>query len=173
MFFEQTRMDHPGEEIPGPWIITDGRGKTVFTLFQEEDAGEEDRREGENHRGRETPAAGLKAAPAGLPASRAVPASAPGGPPSSPSGFLAIAESIDRVNLHWCHDGEDLEGFIVQRREEGGEFLIIDTLPGWAWDYIDEEGLLPGRWYEYRVGAYNEQGVSAYTPVAPVRYPAG
>jgi fibronectin type 3 domain-containing protein len=89
--------------------------------------------------------------------------------PAKP-GINAEAVSPTRVDLSFSDNSDNEEGFILQRKTDGNEFMTIDTLGMDTIDYSDT-GLDPLTMYSYRVAAYNETGNSNWSStVTPPLY---
>ena len=82
-------------------------------------------------------------------------------PPAVPSGLAAVAateESGAFIDLSWQPDTEaDLAGYIVYRREAGGDWKRITAKPSIAPAWHDAE-VQPGHSYRYAVSAIDQSG---------------
>ena len=81
----------------------------------------------------------------------------------APTGLTAMAVSSFRIELGWRDNSSNETGFKVQRRLEGsGEWAEAGTTAANATTYSDM-GLLPATAYRYRVQAFNDTAVSAFS----------
>ena len=81
----------------------------------------------------------------------------------APTGLTAMAVSSFRIELAWRDNSSNETGFKVQRRLEGsGEWAEAGTTAANATTYSDM-GLLPATAYRYRVQAFNDTAVSAFS----------
>ena len=94
-----------------------------------------------------------------------------GTPPSAPSDLAAEATSPTEVSLSWTDNSDNEDGFKIERKQEGGTFSVIATLPPNTTTYTDT-GLTPDTTYTYRVRAYNSFGYSDYSNEAEVTTPS-
>lgn len=90
--------------------------------------------------------------------------------PLAPSSLQATAPMDSTIQLNWTDNATDELGFIIERREIGGFFAVIDTLATDSTLYTDP-GLKPSRQYYYRVAAYNAFGNSDYSNIDSARTP--
>lgn len=79
-------------------------------------------------------------------------------PPPAPEGLVALAES-GRIRLSWrASQAEDVAGYHVYRRGEGGVEMVRQTLaPGAETSFLDT-GLEAGRTFAYQVRAVDQKG---------------
>ena len=80
-------------------------------------------------------------------------------PANAPANLTAVAVSQNSINLSWTDMSSDESGFSVERKESGGNFLVIGTV-GANVTTFSVTGLLPGQEYCYRVRAQNVSGAS-------------
>jgi hypothetical protein len=85
--------------------------------------------------------------------------------PVAPSGLSATSVSDDGVDLAWTDNAADETGFVVERSEQEGSWLVAAELGAGASAFADA-GLQPGTTYAYRVRAVNAAGGSAWSNVA-------
>jgi len=82
--------------------------------------------------------------------------------PVSPSGLSAFKVSETEVELNWSDQSDDEEGFTVERKGQGGDYMEIARVDFDTTGYSDTD--LAGKSsYTYRVRAYNSYGDSAYS----------
>ena len=75
---------------------------------------------------------------------------------------LAITASTVALDLMWSDNSDNELGFYLERSEDGGSFIPIDTVDANTTSYSDT-GLVVGVVYNYRVQAYGEYSVSEYS----------
>jgi FtsP/CotA-like multicopper oxidase with cupredoxin domain/fibronectin type 3 domain-containing protein len=88
-------------------------------------------------------------------------------PPAAPSNLTAVADAVPQVTLAWTDNATDETSFIVQRSDNGGAYVTIDTRPADSTTYVDTTVAL-GNLYAYQVAASNANGTSAYAGPADV-----
>jgi len=69
------------------------------------------------------------------------------------------------TTLTWQDNSDNEDGFNIERREFGGDFIVIGQVGADEPTYIDRD-TEEGGFYEYRVNAYNAFGSSGYTNIA-------
>ena len=79
--------------------------------------------------------------------------------PKPPSELVATALSPTSIELRWKDDSDNEEGFKVERRIQGGDFIQIAQVPADTTSFIDSN-LTPTTTYCYRVMAFNAAGDS-------------
>jgi len=82
--------------------------------------------------------------------------------PVAPSGLSASTVSETEVELNWLDNSADEEGFTVERKAQGDNYIEIARVDPDTTGYSDTdlEGEIP---YTYRVRAYNSYGNSGYS----------
>ncbi|MCS7202049.1 MAG: fibronectin type III domain-containing protein [Dictyoglomus sp.] len=88
-------------------------------------------------------------------------------PPVAPSNLVATALSATEVNLEWKDNSNNEEGFKIERKKEGEDWIEIKIVSANVTSYIDT-GLTPKTKYFYRIKAFNSAGSSAYSNEAEV-----
>jgi hypothetical protein len=102
-------------------------------------------------------------------ASVTIPVPPPTQPPAAATSLSAAAVSSSQINLSWSHDGQIVDGFVVERSMDGiSNWQTIATTAKTARTYSDA-GLAADTQYFYRVSAFNVVGSSAATAVASAR----
>jgi hypothetical protein len=87
-------------------------------------------------------------------------------PPETPVGLYVESTTEDSVTLSWIDITTDEIGYRVERAPTSvGPFAMVATL-GPDTETYTQTGLDAGRYYHYRVCAYNADGDSQYTGVA-------
>jgi hypothetical protein len=81
------------------------------------------------------------------------------GAPKAPVELAAERASDTSATLAWADTAWNETGMVVERREAGGAFAPLTTLPAETVAFNDT-GLIPSRSYEYRVRASNADGQS-------------
>lgn len=82
--------------------------------------------------------------------------------PNSPTNLLAQAISKSEISLTWKDNSDNEDGFIIERKEEGGVYVTITTLPKDSIKYTDKN-LVSDKTYYYRIKSYNSFGESNYS----------
>lgn len=83
---------------------------------------------------------------------------------AAPSGLRASGQSEDEILLIWAAD-ELAGGFRIERRQEGGDFEEIASVPAAARSFTDS-GLPGDTVFQYQVRAEGIDGLSAYSGIA-------
>jgi titin len=82
--------------------------------------------------------------------------------PNAPTNLLGEAVSKSEISLTWKDNSDNEDGFILERKEEGGIYITISTLPKDSNKYVDKN-LVPDKTYYYRIKAFNSFGESNYS----------
>ncbi len=78
-------------------------------------------------------------------------------PPPAPAELVALAEA-GRVRLVWRpSEAEDVAGYVVYRRADGGQFERVTPQPVVSAEYVDT-AVAAGKTYVYRVTAIDQTG---------------
>ncbi|MGC8943569.1 MAG: fibronectin type III domain-containing protein [Caldisericia bacterium] len=93
-----------------------------------------------------------------------------GNKPNAPSNLFGEAISKSEISLSWKDNSDNEDGFILERKEEGGSYDIITTLPKDTNKYSDKN-LIPDKTYYYRVKAFNSYGESDYSNELKIKTP--
>ena len=88
--------------------------------------------------------------------------------PNAPTNLFGEAISSTQISLSWKDNSDNEDGFILERKEEGGTYQIINTLPKDTNKYTDKN-LIPDKTYYYRVKAFNSSGESDYSNEVKVK----
>ena len=96
----------------------------------------------------------------------------PAGVPTAPTGLTGTAASKSQVRLAWTDASTNESGFRVERCRGGSctDFATVASLPAGSAAHTDS-GLRAGTTYRYRVLAWNDAGVSAYSNTVTVKTP--
>ena len=95
---------------------------------------------------------------------------------ATPTGPLAPAnlDALDTgflVQLTWQDLSSDEQGFRIYRQNNGGGFVVLQTL-GANFTSAQDAGVVVGHIYDYYVTAYNASGESAASNVVTLVYGA-
>jgi subtilisin family serine protease len=77
-----------------------------------------------------------------------------------PYNLKLDAVSLTQVNLTWSDVATDAENYLIERKEEGGDYIRLSTLGSHVNSYIDNSGFKAGTKYFYRVRVSNWIGES-------------
>ncbi len=91
--------------------------------------------------------------------------------PKTPTGLNASFISDGAVKLTWIDNSNNEEGYKIERKATGGNYVQIATVLKGNTAYTDD-GLLFSTTYLYRVTAYNVLGTSEYSDTATYDTPA-
>ena len=84
--------------------------------------------------------------------------------------FAASMASAAGFDINWTDNSNAEDGFIVERSSDGVTFTEVGRTVTDATTYNDET-VLEGQTYYYRVKAYNSEIESSYTEVSQATYP--
>ena len=96
------------------------------------------------------------------------------GPPAAPTSLTATASpGTGVIGLAWSDNSTNEVGFQIERciGPSCTNFAEIGQTIADATMYQDTNGTSGGRWYRYRVRAFNAQGDSAYSNIARTKAP--
>jgi hypothetical protein len=68
-----------------------------------------------------------------------------------------------RVNVRWTDRSQDEDGYVVDRAQDQGPFVVRDVLPAGSTTFIDTAVIAHSE-YVYRVKAFNQYSSSPYSP---------
>jgi hypothetical protein len=85
--------------------------------------------------------------------------------PDRPKDLTATAVSQTQIDLTWMDNGDDEEGFKIERSPDGLAWTRIAIIGANVTDYSDS-GLICNTTYYYRVHAYSAGGESDYSHIA-------
>lgn len=89
-----------------------------------------------------------------------------------PAALNAQVLSNTGVALDWTDNATGEDGFRIERKEAGGQFLEIASVTKNQTSYTDA-GLVSGKTYTYRVRAFNALASSGYSNEASATLPGG
>jgi hypothetical protein len=87
-----------------------------------------------------------------------------GEPPQDPVNFRINGRTATSLSLAWRDNSTNEQGFTIQRRRPGNAFATVRTTGPNASSWRNT-GLRKSTTYEYRMRAFNADGVSAWTAV--------
>ncbi len=90
--------------------------------------------------------------------------------PAAPGNLAASALSGTTVRLTWTDNSNNETAFLIERRAGGGSYQQIASRGAGATSY-DDNGVLSGTTYTYRVRASNSAGASDYSNTASATTP--
>ena len=82
--------------------------------------------------------------------------------PADPSNLIATSPSTATIALSWKDNSINEESFVLQRSEDGINWVGINTLVANTTSNNNRYGILSGRTYFYRIRARNSVGYSAF-----------
>ena len=82
--------------------------------------------------------------------------------PSAPTNLSGTAVSSSEIDLTWSDNSDNEEGFKIERKEEGGSYSEVASLPSDTTTYKDT-GLSADTTYYYRIKAFNNKGESNHS----------
>ena len=88
-------------------------------------------------------------------------------PPAAPSDLGVVSSTTTLVSLSWVDQSDNEDGFVIERKLEGGVYELVADLPSGTTQF-DDSGVSFGQTYVYRVYAYNGEGDSGYSNEAMV-----
>ena len=80
--------------------------------------------------------------------------------PEAPTALAAASNGTSQIDLSWSDNAINEDGFILERKLDGGAFATVDSVGANLTAYADS-GLSPNSTYTYRLVAFNNQGNSA------------
>ncbi len=90
----------------------------------------------------------------------------PTDPPGAPLNLQVTAATSSSLTLSWEHDGDDEQGFDLQRSPAGAGSWTDLPGPAAASTGYTDTGLEPDTAYDYRIRAWNAAGASAWSNIA-------
>ena len=94
-------------------------------------------------------------------------------PEPSPYSLNAVLISSSQARLAWQYSGTTNDGFVIQRKAGSGEYADYATFQGPAVRTFQDNGIVPGTTYTYRVCAYTGTTRSAWSNEASVSSACG
>jgi len=88
--------------------------------------------------------------------------------PNAPTNLFGEAISKSEITLSWKDNSDNEDGFILERKEEGGTYSPITTIQKDTNKYSDKN-LLPDKVYYYRIKSFNSYGESDYSNEVKVK----
>lgn len=80
-----------------------------------------------------------------------------------PNNLSATTISTTEINLTWSYDGNNANGFKLERKKGSEEFAEITSISGTSTTTYADTGLQSATNYTYRVRAYNTQSLSLFS----------
>ncbi len=88
--------------------------------------------------------------------------------PNAPTNLFGQAISKSEITLSWKDNSDNEDGFILERKEEGGSYSPITTIQKDTNIYSDKN-VLPDKVYYYRIKSFNSYGESDYSNEVKVK----
>jgi len=88
--------------------------------------------------------------------------------PNAPTNLFGEAISKSEITLSWKDNSDNEDGFILERKEEGGAYSPVTTIQKDTNKYSDKN-LLPDKVYYYRIKSFNSYGESDYSNEVKVK----
>lgn len=92
--------------------------------------------------------------------------------PATPSD-LKVTFAGSKNTLTWADNSMNENGFILEMKQGETYFEELKNLTPNTRIFSDSGNFVPGRTYSYRIKAYNNEGVSAYSNEATITIPVG
>lgn len=92
--------------------------------------------------------------------------------PAAPGALSAVANSATQVTLSWTDNSNNETGFRIERRLDGGSYVVLTTVSTNVTQFVDTT-VSGGSTYTYRVRATGTGGDSAYSNESTVTTPQG
>lgn len=83
----------------------------------------------------------------------------------APSNLQCVPVDSGRIDLSWNLPSKGNFALKIEKRIDSGSYYTIAVLDSNITTYSDTEGILPNKYYYYRITAYDENGNSASSPV--------
>ncbi|HOM01569.1 MAG TPA: fibronectin type III domain-containing protein [Acetivibrio sp.] len=83
----------------------------------------------------------------------------------APSNLQCVPVDSGRIDISWSLPSKGIYSLKVEKRIDSGSYYTIAVLDSNITTYSDTEGILPNKYYYYRVTAYDQNGNSASSPV--------
>lgn len=80
-----------------------------------------------------------------------------------PKTLSATTISTTEINLTWSYDGNNADGFKLERKTGSEEFAKITSISGVTTTTYSDTGLQSATQYTYRIRAYNTQSLSLFS----------
>ncbi len=89
---------------------------------------------------------------------------------NAPTDLIATPISLNKISLSWSDNSDNELGFFIERKDSTLQtsYIVIDTVGENSVSYVDST-VLEGRYYVYRVKAFNLVRESEYSNEAVVR----
>jgi hypothetical protein len=93
-----------------------------------------------------------------------------GNPPIAPTNLIATVVSDSRIDLSWEDLANDEFGYQIERSSDQANWDLIDIISANSTTHVDNS-VSGGLTYYYRLSAYNNSGIAAYSNTVDVTTP--
>ncbi|ABN53656.1 MAG TPA: ferrous iron transporter A [Hungateiclostridium thermocellum] len=83
----------------------------------------------------------------------------------APTNIQCVPVDSGRIDISWSLPSKGNFTLKIEKRIDSGSYYTLAVLDSNITSYSDTEGILPNKYYYYRITAYDENGNSASSPV--------